>query len=49
MSDFEDIDFDLEPQTVVKSKTPSHAKTPAMGSTAGPKKNIFFKPINKIR
>ena len=43
MSDYEDLDFDLEPTTEIKSKTPTQSKTPAMGSTAGPKKNIFFK------
>ncbi|MHA2167219.1 MAG: hypothetical protein ACXAAT_15290 [Candidatus Hodarchaeales archaeon] len=43
MSDFEDLDFDLEPETEIKSKTPAASKTPASGTTAGPKKNIFFK------
>ena len=44
MSDYEDLDFDLEPETEIKSKTPAvSSKSPAMGTTAGPKKNIFFK------
>ena len=43
MSDYEDLDFDLEPETEIKSKTPAVSKTPASGATAGPKKNIFFK------
>ncbi len=45
MSDFEDLDFDLEEQSPIKSKTPAQAKTPASvsGSSAGPRKNIFFK------
>jgi len=44
MSDFEDLDFDLEPKNAIKSKTPAQAKTPAgLGLNAGPKKNIFFK------
>ena len=44
MSDYEDLDFDLEPETEIKSKTPAVSnKTPASGTTAGPKKNIFFK------
>ena len=43
MSDYEDLDFDLEPSTEIKSKTPANSKTPAMGTTTGPKKNIFFK------
>lgn len=44
MSDFEDLDFDLEEgQTQVKSKTPAHSKTPVSASAAGSRKNIFFK------
>ncbi len=43
MSDFEDLDFDLDEKIEVKSKTPHQAKTPASGVSAGPRKNIFFK------
>ncbi|MHA1940130.1 MAG: ubiquitin-like domain-containing protein [Candidatus Hodarchaeales archaeon] len=43
MSDFEDIDFDLEEPSTVKTKTPAQSKTPVTGITSGPKKNIFFK------
>lgn len=45
MSDFEDLDFDIEDQSPspMKSKTPAHSKTPMSGSGAGPRKNIFFK------
>jgi hypothetical protein len=45
MSDFEDLDFDLEGQSPIKSKTPAQAKTPASvsGSSAGPRHvRIFF-------
>ncbi|MFX0152238.1 MAG: hypothetical protein ACFFAJ_15735, partial [Candidatus Hodarchaeota archaeon] len=43
MSDFEDLDFDLEEKTTIKSKTPTQSKTPASGVSVGPKKNVFFK------
>jgi hypothetical protein len=43
MSDFEDLDFDLEETASVKAKTPAQSKTPVTGTTSGPKKNIFFK------
>lgn len=43
MSDFEDLDFDLEEKAEIKSKTPTQTKTPVSGLSAGPKKNIFFK------
>lgn len=43
MNDFEDLDFDLDSENSVKSKTPSQAKTPITGSSAGPRKNVFFK------
>ncbi|NHJ02899.1 MAG: hypothetical protein EAX86_12250 [Candidatus Heimdallarchaeota archaeon] len=43
MSDFEDLDFDLDEKIEVKSKTPQQSKTPISGASAGPRKNIFFK------
>ena len=43
MSDFEDLDFDLEDQSSIKSKTPTQTKTPISGASAGKQKNIFFK------
>ncbi|MFW9993518.1 MAG: hypothetical protein ACFFD4_15850, partial [Candidatus Odinarchaeota archaeon] len=46
MSDFEDLDMEIDEQPRIKSKTPAHAKTPALASpaaSAGPRKNIFFK------
>jgi hypothetical protein len=43
MSDFDDLDFDLDSESTVTSKTPAQTKTPAMGTTTGPKKNVFFK------
>ena len=43
MSDFEDLDFDVEEQTTIQSKTPTQSKTPITNITAGPKKNVFFK------
>jgi hypothetical protein len=44
MSDFEDLDFDLEEEKKpIKSKTPAQTKTPVSSATAGPRRNVFFK------
>ena len=43
MNDFEDLDFDLDNENTVKSKTPAQTKTPVTGSSVGPRKNVFFK------
>jgi hypothetical protein len=43
MNDFEDLDFDLDNESSVKSKTPTQEKTPVTGTSAGPRKNVFFK------
>jgi molybdopterin converting factor small subunit len=43
LTDFEDLDMEIDEQPVIKSKTPSQVKTPVTGSSAGPRKKVFFK------
>ena len=43
MDEYEDLDFDLEESNEIKSKTPAQVKTPSSSSSAGPRKNVFFK------
>jgi hypothetical protein len=43
MSDFEDLDLEMDEQPEIVSKTPAHSKTPAGGGSVGPRKNVFFK------
>ena len=42
MSDYEDLDFEIDEQSSIRSKTPQ-SKTPVSGSSSGPRKNVFFK------